>query len=235
MDIPIREDESCYASQVQQDVLGTISELDLLATNFFMTGGTTLAVFYLNHRTSEDLDFFSTQFRDLGIIDLSLKRIFKKDISLVQSSSDFFSYLIRGTKVDIVFDPLSSVERRPHVVLETGRQILIDTLDNIASNKLSAVVRRSEAKDLIDLYFIGHFVWKEPKENSFLACYELARKKEALFDDPAMAAFQMEELFNQVLREKEGALPPMKKKIDWGLFEKDIRSYIAMVYHMEKW
>jgi predicted nucleotidyltransferase component of viral defense system len=169
MGIPIRENESCYASKSQQDVLGSLSELDVLARNFFMTGGTTLSVFYLHHRTSEDLDFFSTQFRDLGTIDSSLKRIFKKDLSLIQSSSDFFSYLIRGTKVDIVFDPLSSLESRPPVGLQTGRQILIDTLDNIASNKLSAVVSRSEAKDLIDLYFIGHFVWKHSKKKGFFA------------------------------------------------------------------
>jgi hypothetical protein len=200
-----------------------------------MTGGTTLSVFYFHYRTSEDLDFFSTQFRDLGAIDSSLKRIFKKDLSLVQSSSDFFSYLIRGTKVDIVFDPLSSLERRPPVGLQIGRQIVIDTLDNIASNKLSAVVSRSEAKDLIDLYFIGHFAWKACKEKGFLACYELAKKKEALFDDAATAAFQMEELFNLLSREKERALPPMKTEIDWESFEKDIRAYIDLVYHMEEW
>jgi hypothetical protein len=113
MEIPIREEDSCYASQRQQDVLGTISELDLVTRNFFMTGGKTLSVFYLQHRTSEGLDFFSAQFRDLDTTDSSLKRIFKKDLSLVQSSSDFFSYLIMGTKVDIVFDPLSSFKRRP--------------------------------------------------------------------------------------------------------------------------
>ena len=235
MDIAIREDKSCYASQAQQEVLGTLSDVDLLATHFFMTGGTTLAVFYLHHRTSEDLDFFSVQFRDLGTIDLSLKRAFKKDLSLVQSSREFFSYLIMGIKVDIVFDPLSSLETRPLVGLETGKQIFVDTLDNIASNKLSAIVSRSEPKDLIDLYFIGHLGWKESKQKDFLACYERAGKKEALFDDPAMAAFQMEASFNQVLREQEGALPAMKKEMDWKSFEEDVRFYVDTIYHMEKW
>ena len=235
MDTPIREDGSCYVSQVQQEVLVTLSGVELLTSNFFMTGGTTLAVFYLHHRTSEDLDFFSTHFRDLGTIDTALKRIFKNELSLVQSSRNFFSYLIRGIKVDIVFDPLSSAEKRPTATLESGKKILIDSLDNIASNKLSAVVSRSEVKDLVDLYFIGHLVWKEAKKNVFSACYESARKKEALFDDPATAAFQMEELFHQVVCEKDRSLPSMKKEIDWQSFEEDISSYIDMVYRMEKW
>ncbi len=235
MGMQIREDKSCYASQVQQEVLGDMSGLGLLRENFFMTGGTALAVFYIHHRTSEDLDFFSLQFQDLGTIDSGLKRIFKQDLSLIQSSSDFFSYLIRGIKVDIVFDPLSTLEKRPLVGLQPGKEIFIDTLNNIVSNKLSAAVSRSEVKDLIDLYFIGHFVWEDNKEKAFLSCYEMAKKKEALFDDPAMAAVQIEELFIRVLQEKERALPPMKKEIDWASFEEDIGSYITILYQMEKW
>jgi hypothetical protein len=66
--------------------------------------------------------------------------------------------------VDITLDPLSSLERRPLVGLQPGRQIFIDVLDSIVSNKLSAVVGRSEVKDLIDLCFIRHVAWKESKK-----------------------------------------------------------------------
>jgi hypothetical protein len=235
MEKRIREDVSCYASQAQQSLLGKMSEINLISENFFATGGTTLSVFYLHHRLSEDLDLFSVEFRDLGGVNSTLKRVFGKDLSLVQSASEFYSYLIKGVKVDIVFDPLSTHERRAQVTLTEGKRIYIDTLDNIASNKLSAIASRTEPKDLIDFYFIGQLIWKEVKEEKFIRCYDLAKTKEALFDDPPTAAYQIEELLDRVLKEKEKNVPPIKKHIEWELFEKDVRFYIDTIYRMEAW
>lgn len=231
----IKEDISCYASEQQQSLLGKISQIDLISENFFATGGTTLSVFYLHHRLSEDLDLFSSKFRDLSRIDSTLKRIFGKDLSLIQSSSEFYSYLINSIKVDIVFDPLSTPAKRALVTLTKGKRIYIDTLDNIASNKLSAIASRTEPKDLIDFYFIGHLFWKESKKDHFGTCYDSAKKKEALFDDPPTVAYQIEELLNGILKQRMKTLPPMKKQIDWDLFEKEIRFYIDTIYHMEMW
>lgn len=39
--------------------LEQIKKSEFLAKNFYLTGGTALAAFYLHHRYSEDLDFFS--------------------------------------------------------------------------------------------------------------------------------------------------------------------------------
>jgi hypothetical protein len=235
MENRIEEDTTCYASKEQQSLLGEMSEINLISQNFFATGGTTLSVFYLHHRLSEDLDLFSIEFRDLGGVDSTLKRILGKNLSLVQSSSEFYSYLINGIKVDIVFDPLSTHEKRAQVTLTKGKRICIDTLDNIASNKLSALASRTEPKDLVDLYFIGHLIWQEAKKNQFENCYDLAKRKEALLDDPPTVAYQIEQLLERVLKEKEKTLPPMKKQIGWELFEKDIRFYIDRIYRMERW
>ena len=46
-------------SQNQKDILAIISKDKLICDNFYLTGGTALAEFYLHHRLSEDLDFFS--------------------------------------------------------------------------------------------------------------------------------------------------------------------------------
>lgn len=235
MEILIEEDVSCYVSEAQQDVLGIISGIDIIAEKFFITGGTALSVFYLHHRASEDIDFFSTEFQDLNITDATLKKVFKNDIALIQSSSEFYSYLIKEVKVDFVFDPLSIIQKRPLVRLKVGKEILIDTLGNICSNKLSAIASRFEAKDIIDFYFISKIVWKGSKENSFLTCYNMARKKEALLDDPAMTAYQIEGLLNRVLGEKEKSLPLMRKEIDWDSFEKDLRFYVDIIYRMQRW
>jgi predicted nucleotidyltransferase component of viral defense system len=235
MEILVKEDISCYASETQQKVLGIISGIDVIAKEFFITGGTTLSVFYLHHRASEDIDFFSTESQDLNTIHTILKRIFKNDLALIQSSSEFYSYLIKEAKVDFVYDPLSTIEERPLVNLQVGKEIFIDTLDNIASNKLTAVASRFEAKDIIDFYFINRIARKGSEEKNFLACYDMARKKEALLDDPAMAAYQIEELLNRVLSEKEKILPPLRKKVDWNSLGEDLRFYIELLYRMEKW
>jgi hypothetical protein len=50
-----------------------------------------------------------------------------------------------------------------------------------------------------------------------------------------MAAYQIEELLNRVLSEKEKLLSPMKSPIDWERFEKTLRSYVDLVYRMQKW
>lgn len=46
-------------SKNQQDVLSILSKESVVIDNFYLTGGTALAEFYLHHRQSEDLDFFS--------------------------------------------------------------------------------------------------------------------------------------------------------------------------------
>ena len=48
---------------------------DFIAGNFYLTGGTALAVFYLGHRYSEDLDFFSEKEIDPLALDVFFKKI----------------------------------------------------------------------------------------------------------------------------------------------------------------
>lgn len=77
------------------------------------------------------------------------------DALLIQSSPEFYSFLINEVKVDFVFDSLSTREERPLVDLQSGAKVFIDTLSNIAANKLSAVISRYEPKDIVDFYFIS--------------------------------------------------------------------------------
>jgi hypothetical protein len=98
MEIVVKEDVSCYASETQQKVLGIISGIDIITKRFFITGGTTLSVFFLHHRTSEDIDFFSTEYRDLNNIHPTLQRIFKNDLTF-HSCRLYFCPTLRITSV----------------------------------------------------------------------------------------------------------------------------------------
>ena len=43
----------------QSQILNTLATDSNFSKNFYLSGGTALAEFYLHHRLSEDLDFFS--------------------------------------------------------------------------------------------------------------------------------------------------------------------------------
>ena len=52
----------------QQTILSEVGK-ESFFTNFYFTGGTALSAFYLQHRYSEDLDFFSEETFDTQIVE----------------------------------------------------------------------------------------------------------------------------------------------------------------------
>jgi hypothetical protein len=124
---------------------------------FFLTGGSALGIFYLDHRRSYDLDLFSAEPVDSLTLRNRVLRI-AQDIGAectpVQSSPDFHRFeLKRGSDremLDFVID------RAPQLDAEKSETdgIRIDTIREIIANKWSSLVGRMEIKDLIDLYFL---------------------------------------------------------------------------------
>ena len=108
-----------------------------------------------------------------------------------------------------MIDSLSNREARESFLFENGHRLLVDTLNNIVSNKLCTIVSRVEPKDFIDYYIIQ----KTFPQFSLEQIYNNAREKEAIFDDPPTAAFQIEEAV-AFLRENQTIFPAMFKKID---------------------
>ena len=67
----------------QEKVLDLVSKEDYLLRKFYFTGGTPLAAFYLSHRISEDLDFFSEQEIHSPSIDKFIGKV-KQKLNLVK-------------------------------------------------------------------------------------------------------------------------------------------------------
>ncbi|MBM4162095.1 MAG: hypothetical protein FJ217_13490 [Ignavibacteria bacterium] len=80
---------------------------------------------------------------------------------------------------------------------------------NIGGNKLCTIVSRVEPKDFVDFYIL----LKEVPEFSFEYLFEVARKREALLDDPPTAAFQPEDGI-RFIRGHAQLLPRVKKSLD---------------------
>ncbi len=234
MEIQVRENPNCYTSKAQQRLLHELAEIRLINDHFFLTGGTALSVFYLHHRASEDLDFFTISYTDLANMSDTLRRIYSDNLSLIQSSPMFLSYLINGVKVDFVVDPSSETNEPSIYILKTGTKLRLDLIDNISSNKLTAMVSRFEIKDIVDFYCISREFWNHSEE-IFMECYERARRKEALLDDPAAAAYQLEQSLAFAKSKKHTLAPVMKQHIEWGDLESVITDYVQMIYKLQQW
>jgi hypothetical protein len=121
---------------------------------FFLTGGGALAGYYLGHRETEDLDLFGRPGLDPGDAVRALEGAAAACNATVEPQKtypDFRRFLAtRGDEhciVDIVID------RAPMIDPEKTAfgAVRVDTLREIAANKICTLLSRSEIKDLVDL------------------------------------------------------------------------------------
>ncbi|MBN2357754.1 nucleotidyl transferase AbiEii/AbiGii toxin family protein [candidate division KSB1 bacterium] len=221
----LQENKNCYASQAQRELLINLIGQNILKSDFFLTGGTALSVFYLNHRISNDLDLFTITEIDLSEVAYSLRSLWKNAYIKIKESSTFLSLLIQDIKIDFVIDPLSLAEQREYYYLTPNRGLSIDTIRNISSNKLGALVGRTEPKDFIDFYFL----LKSYQKPSLADIYEDAIKKDAIFEDPPTVAFQIEEGVS-FLKKNPEIFPPVLIDFDPHDFFKFYQSLTSWIY-----
>ena len=129
-----------------------------------LTGDTALAAYYLQHRFSEDLDFFATAQEALTGVTTIISAIAHQlddSVEFTRTFPTFVECFITGpssgerVKIDFAFDTpfrLQPTEMDPQYGIQ------VDNVTDIACNKLSALFDRSEPKDFVDVYFICHEV-----------------------------------------------------------------------------
>jgi len=222
-----KENINCYASRTQREVLTQLITYPDIEDNFFLTGGTALSVFYLHHRLSDDLDLFTKSFLNLAGIDFWIKTNWPKENVKIKEASQFLSLLIKDVKVDFVVDTLSTDEERVKYMFKNGHYLLVDTIGNIASNKFCTVVSRTEPKDYIDFYMI----LKSFPTIEINDIYHKSRLKDAIFDDPPTAAFQLETGIN-FIKENPLIMPKMLLQIDMPDFYEFYKKTSKWLYEL---
>lgn len=140
----------------QQIIFDEVITDTFLSSQFYFTGGTALRAFYLNHRESEDLDFFSERKFDpkdilAKLTTWSQKHHFNLRLTQIETVNTFTLQFHDGEvlKVDFVF--------YPHKRLQKGMEInnfSIDSKTDISVNKVITIMQRSAVKDFVDLYFL---------------------------------------------------------------------------------
>lgn len=141
----------------QDDFLDLVSKEKYLCRKFYFTGGTPLSAFYLSHRLSEDIDLFSEQEVHLPSVrkfikrvedKLKIKKVDYRQFLGLHSFQLFFSDS-NVLKVDFNYYPFLRIEKGIKY-----KNIVVDSLLDIAANKVHTIAMKPRARDFIDIFFI---------------------------------------------------------------------------------
>jgi hypothetical protein len=172
---------------------------------FFLTGGSALGIFYLDHRLSYDLDFFTTeagpiQWHLLENQVLAIVEEMQAKSRAITAAPEFHRFEItRGSERELLDFVLERVPQVDPQKAQVG-VIRVDTIREIAVNKLCTLLSRCELKDVIDLYFL------QQRGFDLVALIPLAQQKEGGLD-PAMISYLLADL--KVERIPEYVLEPL--------------------------
>ncbi len=140
----------------QQLLLDAFRKDSGFTSQFYFSGGTALSLHYLHHRVSVDLDFFSGEkFSPQSILAKvnSWREEYKFEIDYAPlEDMQVFNLNFpnnNSVKVDFVYYPYSRIEKGEKI-----NSIDVDSITDIAVNKLLLTQQRTEVKDFVDLYFL---------------------------------------------------------------------------------
>jgi predicted nucleotidyltransferase component of viral defense system len=138
----------------------------------YLTGGTVLDRFYLSHRYSEDLDFFSNADENFQTTTNNIQRILSKRFNILTDKlifyKDFVRIWIQEEDCELKIEFVNDVPYHAGNIFYVNG-IPIDNPANILANKLSAVVSRDEPKDVFDVISIAleySFNWEQIFEHT---------------------------------------------------------------------
>lgn len=128
---------------------------DFIRDEYVFSGGTALAEYYFQHRLSDDLDFFCRK-KEATIAMDALQNVLSSIGKTTYERTHgrvIFGTESCGEIIKIDFCPLYCNRLNEPQYEKHG--FLVDSLDDIAANKILALCGRTEPKDFIDIYFFN--------------------------------------------------------------------------------
>lgn len=142
----------------QYDFLELAQGEPQITKRFYLTGGTALAEFYLKHRASEDIDLFTEEHEvDQKLVEAFLKKV-SRQLSVIHIKRSQFLGLVsykliyqdkESLKVDFNYYPFPRIEKGIKY-----KNLEIDSIHDIAANKLHTIFMMPRQRDYVDLYSI---------------------------------------------------------------------------------
>lgn len=189
-----------------------------LARKFYLSGGTALSEFYLHHRFSEDLDFFTQEELNLEELKKFINAVCKKmPVKKIEFQRGFglctfFITSKKGVKHKIDFGqyPFDSIERPRNF-----DGLLVDSLFDIAVNKAHTIAFRPRLRDFIDLFFI------------------LQQRKDWSFQNLLKSSFEKFEMSADALQVGQNLLE-VKKRIDMPVMIKKVNMNVVKRFFLNE-
>jgi predicted nucleotidyltransferase component of viral defense system len=190
-----------------------------IAEEFYLSGGTALSYFFLKHRSSEDLDFFNFSDFDVNNVSISIKTL-QKDLGYTsfdfQNSMNRNLFFLRFSdtyvlKLEFTYYPFQQIEEPKKI-----RGVLIDSLVDIATNKLFTIAQNPRGRDYFDLFMII-----QEKGYSVEQLRMLAKQKFDWHVDPLQLATQFDKV-DQFLDD-----PLLTREVKLKNFQKYFQKYAA--------
>lgn len=158
--------EQTLLTPQHQQILAAISSSKYLTDTFYFTGGTALSEFYFHHRYSEDLDFFSQTEIDFRQLDIEINKIIStcKPNNVERQTLNgqqiyWFIFKKQTIKTDFAYYPFEPLGE----FIRLGN-LKVSSLEDLAVNKLQAMMTRKRGRDYLDYYFISRKINLSPTE-----------------------------------------------------------------------
>lgn len=141
----------------QEQFLDLVLQDESILKNFYLSGGTALSSWYLHHRESYDLDFFTSRPFDGEKIAHWIKQHEKQlayQAFVVNDDFGFYTFMFRyrdNSRFKVDFSHYTS-KRITKGIFWKGLEI--DSMYEIAINKAHTIRMRPRERDYIDLYCI---------------------------------------------------------------------------------
>lgn len=143
-------------TDLQERCLDWAADQPALTNQFYLSGGTALAEFYLHHRLSEDLDFFTPDEFEWQAIQPYMERLKEhvgaQELTIRNKFNRNIVYLTANDKpLKLEFSWFVGVP------IDDGmryRGLRIDSERDIAVNKLFTIYQRPRSRDYLDLYLL---------------------------------------------------------------------------------
>ena len=168
--------------KIREAQLKLLEVFPSMSRTFALSGGTALELFYLKHRFSKDLDFFSPGYNSAEIDKLAtgfskcLGKKLKLENELViegKARVRFYTVNIKGAKLPLKIDFLEDVVFKKPVIRKFNSipvydvkniyhqkiLILIGTKLGMDETGREVITGRKEARDIVDVYYLSKKIY----------------------------------------------------------------------------
>lgn len=153
-------------NSIQKQILSILAKDAFFSKYFYLSGGTALSEYYLHHRLSDDLDFFSEKEIDkiwLNSLTQKIKKAINSQKLDIEESFNrnlvYFNSSLGKIKTEFTYYPFAQIDK-PTLV----NNLKVDSLTDIAVNKFFTLYQKPTARHFIDLYLIltaKNYSWEE--------------------------------------------------------------------------